>query len=268
MAEGVRDRMPDDFDLEQVLNAALARHEAGQLDLAEAGYRTVLRHDPNEPDALNLLAVILQERGDLDGSIALLTRALAIVPDFPEALANLARAHRVAGAPWRRRTPRGAPSRWIRICRRRISNWGALCSTWAIMPVRPRPCARQPPWRRSRWMPGAARHGPDPAERPSGRRRPPDRRLGAGSTALAPTLNLAPALADLARAYRAAGDAEAAIEAARRAVALDPALPDAQVQLGLALLMQQDEAGAVEVLRRGTEMAPGSVEARSVLRPR
>ena len=91
--------MPDVIDLEQVLNAALARHEAGQLDLAEAGYRTVLRHDPHEPDALNLLAVILQERDDIDGSIALLTRALAIDPDFPEALANIARAHRLAGAP-------------------------------------------------------------------------------------------------------------------------------------------------------------------------
>jgi protein O-GlcNAc transferase len=91
--------MPDEIAIDQLLDAALARHQAGQLDLAEAGYRAVLQRDPREPDALNLLSVILQDRGDLDGSIALASRALDIVPDFPEALINLARAHRAAGAP-------------------------------------------------------------------------------------------------------------------------------------------------------------------------
>lgn len=91
--------MPDEIAIDQLLDAALARHQAGQLDLAEAGYRAVLQRDPGEPDALNLLSVILQARGDLDGSIALASRALDIVPDFPEALINLARAHRAAGAP-------------------------------------------------------------------------------------------------------------------------------------------------------------------------
>ena len=91
--------MPADRELDQILNTALVRHEAGQIDLAEAGYRTVLEHDPNEPDALNLLGVILQERGELAKSIALITRALDIDPDFPEALTNLARAQRAAGEP-------------------------------------------------------------------------------------------------------------------------------------------------------------------------
>ena len=89
--------MSDDPDLQGPLAAALAHHDAGRLDLAEAGYRAVLQHDPDEPDALNLLGVILQERGAVGQAIALLTRALAIEPEFPEALANLARAQRVAG---------------------------------------------------------------------------------------------------------------------------------------------------------------------------
>ena len=83
----------------QLLAAALAQHEAGLLELAEAGYRAVLERDPEELDALNLLAVMLQERGELDQAVALLTRALTIDPDFPEALSNLARVRRVTGAP-------------------------------------------------------------------------------------------------------------------------------------------------------------------------
>ena len=55
---------------------------------------------------------------------------------------------------------------------------------------------------------------------------------------------IAPVLASLARAYGAAGNAEAAAEAARQAVVLDPALPEPLLQLGYALLMQQDFPGA------------------------
>ena len=78
---------------------------------------------------------------------------------------------------------------------------------------------------------------------------------------LAPRPDVALVLAGVARAYRAAGHAEAAVEAARRAVTLDPDLPDAQVELGRGLLILQDDAGAVEVLRRAIELAPGSLEA-------
>ncbi len=91
--------MPNDIDLEHSLDAALAQHEAGHLDAAEAGYRTVLQHDPDHPDALNLLGLILQQRGDLQGSMTLLSRALELDPDFPEALTNLARVQRFTQQP-------------------------------------------------------------------------------------------------------------------------------------------------------------------------
>src|SRR5208282_6307186 len=99
LADKVSAGMADEVDLEQILDMAVARHEAGQSDLAEAGYRTILQCDPNEPDALNLLGVILQERGEFDEAIALIARALEIEPNFPEALTNLARAQRAVGAP-------------------------------------------------------------------------------------------------------------------------------------------------------------------------
>jgi tetratricopeptide (TPR) repeat protein len=79
--------------------------------------------------------------------------------------------------------------------------------------------------------------------------------------ALALRPDSAPLLASLARAYCAAGDADAAIETARQAMTLDPALPDPLVQMGYALLLQQDHPGAIEVLRRAIEMAPRLLEA-------
>jgi tetratricopeptide (TPR) repeat protein len=89
--------MTDVFDADTVLDAAIADHEAGRKAAAEAGYRRILRHDPDHLDALNLLGLLLQDQGDLTGARALLQRAVARDPDFPEALTNLARVERLAG---------------------------------------------------------------------------------------------------------------------------------------------------------------------------
>jgi tetratricopeptide (TPR) repeat protein len=89
----------DKLDASDVLDSAIALHEAGRVGEAEKLYLQILECDPNEPDALNLLGVILQERGELARSIELISRALKIEPNFPEALTNLARAQRAAGEP-------------------------------------------------------------------------------------------------------------------------------------------------------------------------
>lgn len=84
--------------VESLLDAALACHEAGQLEQAEKLYRSVLQLNPDQLDALNLLGLVTQNTGRLDESIALLSRAIAVDPEFPEALTNLARAQNAAGA--------------------------------------------------------------------------------------------------------------------------------------------------------------------------
>lgn len=86
-----------DRDADSLLDVAIAQHEAGHLDLAEQSYRAVLAIDPEQPDALNLLGLILHDRGQTHDAIALLDRALAVDPDFPEALTNLARCRRTTG---------------------------------------------------------------------------------------------------------------------------------------------------------------------------
>ena len=82
-----------------LLDQAIAHHEAGRIALAEAAYRAVLTHDPNDLDALNLLGLLRQQQGDLTEAMALLTRALTADPDFPEALTNMARLKRALRDP-------------------------------------------------------------------------------------------------------------------------------------------------------------------------
>ncbi len=249
--------MPDKFDIEQIVSSALAQHEAGQLDLAESGYRTALQHDPDEPDALNLLGLVLQERGELDESIALLTRALIIVPDFPEALTNLARAQRSAGQ----------PAAAVDAARRAIALDSELAEAHlqlgqALLDIGDHAGAvaavRQATALAPRLVDALQHLGVALTRRN-------DHQAAAACLtdvlALDPsradtTADLASALAEVARAHHAAGDADAALAAARRAVALDPARPDAQLQLGSALLMLQDIAGAIEASRRATDLAP------------
>jgi len=93
--------MSENLDLDHCLTKALADYTAGHLDLAEAGFRSVLGQSPDDPDALNLLGLVMQGRGDPQQSIALIQRALEIDPDFPEALTNLARVQRFIGQPAR-----------------------------------------------------------------------------------------------------------------------------------------------------------------------
>ncbi|MDE2515139.1 MAG: sulfotransferase [Rhodospirillales bacterium] len=94
---GPRAADPASVDLARMLDMALADHAAGRHDLAETGYRTILRLNKEEPDALNLFGALMQERGALEESLALLRRAIAVAPDFPEALSNLARGLYLAG---------------------------------------------------------------------------------------------------------------------------------------------------------------------------
>jgi predicted O-linked N-acetylglucosamine transferase (SPINDLY family) len=117
--------------LQQAFDLAVAHHQSGRLQEAESIYRQILAHQPNHPDALNNLALILQhaqahaeavdllrkaisiqpgnERthtnlgnalaamGQMDAAIAAQEAALRINPRFPEALQNLGSTFRDLG---------------------------------------------------------------------------------------------------------------------------------------------------------------------------
>jgi Tfp pilus assembly protein PilF len=67
----------------------VAAHQAGRLDEAEAGYRQILARNGGHADALHLLGVIYQHKGDPSEAETLIRRALALKPDFADAHFNL-----------------------------------------------------------------------------------------------------------------------------------------------------------------------------------
>jgi Flp pilus assembly protein TadD len=75
----------------------VAYGEAGQLGLAEATFRKLLKRKPGFVDALVNLAKSLEKQERLEEARQLYARALAIEPSLPKLAANLARVHSQCG---------------------------------------------------------------------------------------------------------------------------------------------------------------------------
>ena len=63
------------------LESILELHRGGALIAAETQYRDYLTTHPDDGDALHLLGVLRQQRGDHAEAAELIRRALAIAPD-------------------------------------------------------------------------------------------------------------------------------------------------------------------------------------------
>jgi len=84
-------------DIAASLRLAIDHHRAGRLREAEALCRHILRRDPDQPTALNLLGVLARQAGRPEAAAALFRRAVAQVPDYAEAHYNLGNALRDTG---------------------------------------------------------------------------------------------------------------------------------------------------------------------------
>jgi len=76
---------------------AVKLHQAGNLPQAEQLYREVLRLDPKQGDALNLLGTLANQVGKPEAALDYIRRALVVQPAEPEFHANLAAASKAAG---------------------------------------------------------------------------------------------------------------------------------------------------------------------------
>ena len=70
------------------LDAALAMHQQGRLDLAEALYKEILQSEPRHFDALQFLATIAAQRKDSAAAVELFDQALKINPTHASSLNN------------------------------------------------------------------------------------------------------------------------------------------------------------------------------------
>lgn len=84
-------------ELSQLLGSALASHRAGDMPAAARKYEQILQQHPEQPDALNLLAIIALEDGDATQAQALLRRAIAVSGDVPQFHCHLGNALTAAG---------------------------------------------------------------------------------------------------------------------------------------------------------------------------
>lgn len=67
---------------------ALALHQKGMLAEAEAGYRAVIRGDPDNPDALHLLSILCLQQGRAAEALPVIDRVIALAPDAADAYGN------------------------------------------------------------------------------------------------------------------------------------------------------------------------------------
>jgi len=77
---------------QQALELALQHHQAGRLEEAETLYRQFLAQEPNHPDALHLLGMIANQKGEYQIAVQLLGRAVAIMPMVAAYRGNLGQA--------------------------------------------------------------------------------------------------------------------------------------------------------------------------------
>lgn len=84
-------------DIDTAFGAALAKHEAGDMEGAAAGYRQVLAKAPRHVDALNLLGVVALQTGRPDQALAPLKKVVSLDPGFATARVNLGHALTATG---------------------------------------------------------------------------------------------------------------------------------------------------------------------------
>jgi tetratricopeptide (TPR) repeat protein len=77
---------------QQSLDRAVEHHTAGRLSQAERIYQQILKSDPNQHVALHLLGVIAHQNGKNEIAVELITKAIAVKPDYTAAHNNLGNA--------------------------------------------------------------------------------------------------------------------------------------------------------------------------------
>ena len=76
---------------------AVELHRSGRLDEAERRYRAVLKKQPNHPDALHFLGLLLHRRGDAAAGVEMVRRATTFAPGYADAFNNLGNLLKLAG---------------------------------------------------------------------------------------------------------------------------------------------------------------------------
>lgn len=238
-----------------MLRTASAQHQAGQLDVAEALYRKVLRVAPEEPNALHLLGVIAYQRGDARAAVELISRALRQVPNAAEFHANLGNAQQAVGE-----AATAAES-----CRRAIALKPDFAAAHAglaraLNDLHDHAAALEAARRAAELDPKLA----DAFVQKAAALAALGRTVEAGTayqTALKRNPNQPAVLARFGQVLSILGHNEAALVCHHRALELRPDDAELHLALGRSLMHQLDTKAAIPPLRRASELMPDRAEA-------
>ena len=82
-----------------LLQQSLAAHQQGDIRRAAIGYLQVLAREPQNPDALHLLGMVMKGGGQPKEAAKLIRKAIRLQPDFCDALYNLGSTYLSMGNP-------------------------------------------------------------------------------------------------------------------------------------------------------------------------
>jgi tetratricopeptide (TPR) repeat protein len=83
--------------ISQLLKAGLEMHRAGRLREADAYYRTLLKQQPQHPDAWHLLGTIAHQVGKHDVAVGMIEIAIKMKPEVADFYVSCAEAYRAQG---------------------------------------------------------------------------------------------------------------------------------------------------------------------------
>ncbi len=245
-------------DTAQLLNAALAHHQAGRLADAKALYTGILAKQPKHPDALHFMGLLACQIGQSEAGIALMRESIAAhaSPIYYNNLGNALRDARKlddAVAAYRRAVElepayADAHNNLGNALRERGDAASALTS-----------CARA-----IELKPGHAEAYNNLANalKDVGQL---DAAIVAYGKAIAAKPAFAEAHLNLGIALQAKGHGDAALACLRESVALAPHLAAAHDKLAGILMQRGDIHGAIEAYRRVAELTPDSAQAYNTL---
>ena len=234
----------------EMLQRANQAHRRGELAEAERGYRAVLAAQPDQPDAVHFLGLLLHQRDGSDEAPRLLSRSVELDPASPLYRHNLAGVLKERGeyaAAERRYREALALKPDYLDALLQLGLLHAACRDYpAALTCYDAALAQDP-----RFAPAWASRGEALFE--LARR---EEALGSWRKARELSERDPPQLQMLGAAFREAGDYAAARECHERALALTPEDAPGHNSLGNALGMQGDFAGAERHYRRALELRP------------
>ena len=209
------------FNPGDLLEAAIAHHQAGRISQAEKSYKKILAQYPSHPDALHLLGVVAHQKGDNQTAVALIEQAIRYKPDNPFYYNNLGAALRQAGR------QEEALANYHQALQIKPDYAEAAYNMGSVLLVSGNPAQAIP------WFEKAVDIQPDYVDAYTNlaaaytRQSRPDKALACCQKALAYNPDCAEALNNMGNALIARGKPKAATACLQKAISLDPANPQA-----------------------------------------